>query len=92
MEIFSYAGKSGILYKNYNVVKELTQGEIAHYQKAPVMKKINFYCRAVPQMIFFFKHFVNYREAEKEEICRYHKGGSILQQEEGLAYYTGRSE
>lgn len=30
MENFSYAGEyAGILYKNYNVVKGLTQGELA---------------------------------------------------------------
>lgn len=55
------------------------------------MQQINLYCRDVPKLNFFI-HFVNYREAEKEEICKYHKGGSICQQKEGLADYTGRSE
>lgn len=41
MEIFSYAGESGKLHENYNMVKELTQAERAHCWKAPTMQKAN---------------------------------------------------
>lgn len=64
------------------------------------MQKANLYCSDVPQLIYLFIiciYILLMTERQKRkkdiyEICTYHKGGSSCQQEEGLTYYTGKSE
>lgn len=64
------------------------------------MQKTNLSCSDVPQLIYLLIIFTyillmterQNRKKDIYEICRYYKGGSACQQEEGLAYYTGRSE